>query len=147
MGRGQDDVIQGQAQQVHRQGIDFPDQGAAGIGVFLLGLTRFAPGFSGYGADELFTLGLSLGLKVPVSDRLSVRGEARGFFMTTYSAGGIFCRNGACLFSYNASGVWQGDVSASLVISLGSKRRDPERRPAQSGRPTQEYCQATETMR
>jgi hypothetical protein len=123
------------------------------IGVALLGLTRFDPGFAGYGADELFTLGLSLGLKVPLSNRLGVRAEARGFFVTTYGSAGAFCRNRACLFSYSASGLWQGDVSASLVVALGRRPADPSRRrdgrgaSGQSGFPIQEYCQATDAMR
>lgn len=88
------------------------------FGVFLMGLTRFAPGFDGYDADERFTLGLSLGAKFSLSERLGVRTEARGFFVTLASGGGILCRNGACLFSYSASGLFQGDLTAAVVMTF-----------------------------
>jgi hypothetical protein len=89
-----------------------------GFGVFLLGATRFAPGFSGFGSDTRFTLGLSLGLKTPPSRRLGLRVEGRGFFVVVESGGGALCSNGNCIFSYRASGLWQGDVTASAVIAF-----------------------------
>jgi hypothetical protein len=95
---------------------DKGDERTRFFGVFLLGLTRFAPGFGGYDADERFTLGLTLGLKHYLSDRFGVRAEARGFFAAVDSGGGTVCRNGNCLFVYSASGLWQGDVSAAVLI-------------------------------
>ena len=86
------------------------------FGVFLVGLTRFSPGLGGYDADERFTLGLSLGVKTSLSERFGLRGEARGFFVSVESGGGIACSNGLCLFRYSASGLWQGDVTAAVVI-------------------------------
>lgn len=88
------------------------------FGVFLMGLTRFAPGFDGYDADERFTLGLSLGAKFSLSDRLGLRTEARGFFVTLASGGGILCSNGTCLVRYSASGLYQGDVTAAVVMTF-----------------------------
>ena len=88
------------------------------FGVFLVGLTRFAPGLGGFDVDERFTLGLSLGLKASLSKRLGLRGEARGFFVAVESGGGILCSNGSCLFRYSASGLWQGDVTAAVVIAF-----------------------------
>lgn len=88
------------------------------FGVFLVGLTRFSPGLGGYDADERFTLGLSLGVKISLSDRFGLRGEARGFFVSVESGGGIACSNGLCLFRYSASGLWQGDVTAAVVIAF-----------------------------
>jgi hypothetical protein len=88
------------------------------FGVFLLGLTRFAPGLDGYDSDELFTLGLSLGVKTSLSRRLGLRGEARGFFAIVESGSGAVCRNGACLLRFSASGFWQGDVSAAVVLAF-----------------------------
>jgi hypothetical protein len=88
------------------------------FGVFLLGATRFAPGLSGFGSDTRFTLGLSLGLKTPPSRRIGFRAEARGFFVVVESGGGALCSNGNCLFSYRASGLWQGDVSAAVVFAF-----------------------------
>jgi len=88
------------------------------FGVFLLGLTRFAPGVAGYGADERFTLGLSLGLKTYLSNRFGFRVEARGFFVAVESGAGAVCNNGSCLFRYRASGLWQGDVSAGVLVAF-----------------------------
>lgn len=88
------------------------------FGDFLLGLTRFAPGLDGYDADELFTLGLGLGLKTMLSPRVGLRAEARGFFAVVESGGGLVCRNGACLFRFQASGLWQGDVSAGVLVGF-----------------------------
>jgi hypothetical protein len=86
------------------------------LGVFLLGLTRFAPGFSGFDADERFTVGVGLGGKVFLSERFGLRAEARGYYVIVQSGAGVACVNGNCLFRYSASGLWQGDVTAAVVI-------------------------------
>jgi hypothetical protein len=88
------------------------------FGTFLLGLTRFSPGLDGYDADEVFTLGLALGLKTTPSRRVGLRAEARGFFLPVESGGGVVCRNGACLFRFQSSGIWQGDVSAGVLVGF-----------------------------
>jgi hypothetical protein len=88
------------------------------FGVFLMGLTRFAPGLDGYDSDELFTLGLSLGLKTMLTPRIGLRAEARGFYAIVESGGGVVCLNGACLFRFQASGLWQGDVSAAVLVGF-----------------------------
>jgi hypothetical protein len=88
------------------------------FGVFLLGLSRFVPGFGGYGADERFTLGLSLGVKSQLSPRFGLRAEARGYFVVVESGAGTACVNGRCLFVYSASGLWQGDVSAGVFVAF-----------------------------
>ncbi len=88
------------------------------IGVFLLGLTRFAPGFDGFDADERFTVGVGLGGKIFLSERFGLRAEARGFYVIVESGAGIACIDGSCLFRYHASGLWQGDVTAGVVIAF-----------------------------
>jgi hypothetical protein len=87
------------------------------FGVFLLGVTRFAPGRNGIDDDARFTLGLSLGLKRRLADHLGLRAEGRGFFVTSYSATAAIC-SGSCVFLYRGSGLWQGDVSAGLLLSF-----------------------------
>jgi hypothetical protein len=94
------------------------DPSARFFGVFLMGVTRFAPGFSGYDSDERFTLGLSLGIKSSLSRHLGLRAEGRGFFVIVESGGGTICSNGTCLFRFNASGLWQGDLSAAVVLAF-----------------------------
>jgi hypothetical protein len=88
------------------------------FGTFLIGLTRFAPGLDGFDADEVFTVGLALGLKTTPSRRVGLRAEARGFFLPVDSGGGVVCRNGACLFRFQSSGIWQGDVTAGVLVGF-----------------------------
>ena len=87
------------------------------FGVFLAGLTRFAPGLFGYDSDVRFTLGLSLGLKRALSNRFGIRAEARGFFVSVDSGGGVICR-GSCLFVFCGSGLWQGDLTAGVTMAF-----------------------------
>ncbi len=87
------------------------------FGVALMGATRFVPGFSGYGQSALFTLGVGLGVKHFVSDRLALRAEARGFYAITQSSSGLFC-SGGCLFTFSGSGFSQGDVTAGVSVGF-----------------------------
>lgn len=87
------------------------------FGVALMGATRFVPGLSGYGQSALFTLGVGLGVKHFLSDRLALRAEARGFYAITQSGGGLFC-SGGCLFTFSGSGLSQGDVSAGVSVGF-----------------------------
>jgi hypothetical protein len=87
------------------------------FGVFLAGLTRFAPGLDGYSSDVRATLGLSLGIKRAISDRFGLRAEGRGFFVNVDSGAGVIC-NGSCLFVFRGSGLWQGDLSAGVTVGF-----------------------------
>jgi hypothetical protein len=86
------------------------------FGVALLGATRLAPGLSGADSELRFAVGLSLGAKVPASSRVGFRFEARGFYTVVESGGAVYCTNGACLFRFSGSGIWQGDVTAGVVL-------------------------------
>jgi len=83
------------------------------LGVGLLGLTRVVP--DGLGADERFTVALGLGLRWPLSPRLGLRVDARGYYAIVSSGGGTACVNGSCLLVFGGSGVWQGDITAGLA--------------------------------
>ena len=87
------------------------------FGVFLLGLTRFAPGLRGFDSEVRFTLGLSLGLKRALTERFGLRLEARGFFVNVNSGAGVVC-SGGCLFVFRGSGLWQGDLSGGLTLAF-----------------------------
>jgi hypothetical protein len=87
------------------------------FGVFLAGVTRFAPGLYGYDSDVRFTLGLSLGIKRSLSERFGLRAEARGFFVNVDSGAGVIC-SGSCLFVFRGSGLWQGDLSAGVTMAF-----------------------------
>jgi hypothetical protein len=83
------------------------------MGVALVGLTRVLP--DGLGADERFTVALGLGMRWPLTKRLGVRADARGYYAVVSSGGGSACVNGSCLLLFGSSGVWQGDLTAGLV--------------------------------
>ena len=83
------------------------------FGVALIGATRFAPGLDGYDSDVRFTAAVGLGVKHFLTPRFGLRAEARGFFVDVDSGGGVICRGG-CLFVFNGSGLWQGDVTAGV---------------------------------
>jgi hypothetical protein len=87
------------------------------FGVAMLGATRFVPGLSAYGSSTHFTVGLGLGLKHFFSGHFGVRAEARGFYVITEAGGGVFC-SGGCLFTFNGSGLSQGEVAAGLVLGF-----------------------------
>jgi hypothetical protein len=88
------------------------------FGTFLMGLTRFSPGLSGFDADERFTLSVSLGIKRLVSERFGFRVESRAFLVIVEAGAGAFCSGGTCLFRYSASGLWQGDVTGAVVFAF-----------------------------
>jgi len=97
------------------------------MGVALVGLTRVLP--DGLGADERFTVALGLGMRWPLTKRLGVRAEARGYYAVVSSGGATACVNGSCLLLFGSSGVWQGDLTAGLVWTFGARRDPNERRP------------------
>jgi hypothetical protein len=81
--------------------------------VFLIGMTRVVP--DGFDADERFTMAAGLGLRTSLSRRFGVRADVRAYYAVVTSGGTLACINGACLFAYAGTGVWQGDVTAALV--------------------------------
>jgi hypothetical protein len=84
------------------------------FGAFMLGATRFVP--AGSGSDTWFTLGVGAGVKTLVSRHVGFRFEARGFYTPVTVSGRVYCGFSACLFDYTGSGIFQGDVSAGLVV-------------------------------
>jgi hypothetical protein len=87
------------------------------VGVFLLGATRFAPGFSGFGSDTRFTASLGLGGKLYLSKRFGLRADARGYYVAVQSGGAALC-SGSCVFFYSGSGLWQGDLTAGVIFAF-----------------------------
>jgi len=87
------------------------------FGTFWLGATRFIPGLDEYGSELKFTGGLGLGVKTYFSDNFGLRLEVRGFYTVVKGEGGLACVNGACLFAFTGSGLWQGDVGGGLVFA------------------------------
>jgi hypothetical protein len=88
------------------------------FGVGLAGATRFVPPDFDNGSALRFAVGLSLGAKVRADDHLGLRFEARGFYTVVDAGGAIFCRGGRCLFAFDGAGLWQGDVTAGLILGF-----------------------------
>jgi len=88
------------------------------FGVFLMGATRLNPSLPQYGSDTAFTLGLSLGIKLLLSKSVGFRFEGRGFYTPVETNASMICRNGNCLFGASGSGLFQGDLSAGLIIAF-----------------------------
>ena len=86
------------------------------FGVALLGATRLDPGLTGADSELRFAGALSLGTKVMATERLGFRFEARVFYTVVESGGALYCQAGTCLFRFDGSGIWQGDVTAGLVL-------------------------------
>lgn len=95
-----------------------PDTRTRFFGAALAGMTRFVPGLDGFDTDSRFTLGVGLGFKTFLSDNLGLRFEGRGFYTFVESEGGVWCAAGRCLFAFGGSGLWQGDVSAGLILAF-----------------------------
>jgi hypothetical protein len=89
---------------------------ARAFGTFLIGATRFAP--AGFDSEWRFTVGLGLGVKTPISARVGLRFEARGYY-TPITVGGVtVCGNGGCFFKYSGSGSFQGDITAGVLFAF-----------------------------
>ena len=83
-----------------------------------LGATRFVPGLDGFGSETKFGAGIGLGVKTFPVKNVGLRFEARGFYTLVKGEGGAFCANGTCLFAFSGTGLWQGDVSAGLILAF-----------------------------
>ncbi len=88
------------------------------FGSVWLGATRFVPGLGGYDSATKFGGGVGLGVKTFLAKNVGLRFEGRAFYTLVQGEGGIACVNGSCLFVFSGSGLWQGDVSAGLILAF-----------------------------
>jgi opacity protein-like surface antigen len=95
-----------------------PDQPVRWFGTVWLGATRFVPGLPGFDSETKFGGGVGLGVKTFFGENVGLRLEARGFYTLVKGEGGVFCSNGSCLFAFSGNGLWQGDVSAGLILAF-----------------------------
>lgn len=90
---------------------------AAGIGA-----TRFTP--SGPDLDDRtrFSMSLGLGLAVPVSPRVALRVEARGYLTMMDTDTAIFCRSddgqGFCSIVASGSSLFQAELLAGIAVAF-----------------------------
>ena len=88
------------------------------FGTVWLGATRFVPGLAGFDSETKFGGGVGLGVKTFLAKNVGLRFEARGLYTLVNGEGGVFCSNGSCLFAFSGRGLWQGDVSAGLILAF-----------------------------
>jgi opacity protein-like surface antigen len=88
------------------------------FGSVWLGATRFVPGRGDVGSETKFSAAVGLGVKAFPVKNVGLRLEARGFYTLVKGEGGAFCANGSCLFAFSGTGMWQGDVSAGLILAF-----------------------------
>jgi hypothetical protein len=63
-----------------------------------------------------FALGLSLGgMVLPASSPIGFWFGTRGFYTVVESGGAVYCSGGR-LFAFSGAGIWQGDVTRSVVL-------------------------------
>jgi len=88
------------------------------FGTVWFGATRFVPGPGGFDSATKFSAAVGLGVKTFPVKNVGLRFEARGFYTLVKGEGGAFCANGTCLFAFSGTGLWQGDVSAGLILAF-----------------------------
>lgn len=103
---------------LHIGGTAFIDQpiGRGPYAVGGLGATFFSPSASGYGSETKPSMNLGFGYYWPLSDRVALRAEARGFFTLVNSSGGFLC-SGGCV------AVIKGDLFTQYGAMLGLTAR------------------------
>lgn len=92
-------------------------EGTAGRGPYVvggLGATVFSPGASGYSNEVRASANLGVGYQWPLSERVAVRVEARGYMTLVNSSGGLFC-SGGCVVSVKGDVFTQGEALIGLT--------------------------------
>jgi opacity protein-like surface antigen len=87
-----------------------------------LGVTRFSPQTGNGGDDSRFSLSLGGGIKLPVTQRFSVRLEARGFLTLVNSDSAFFCfsgdQGGACAVRVKGDSFIQYELLAGAAFAF-----------------------------
>jgi opacity protein-like surface antigen len=87
-----------------------------------LGATRLSPGLAPGSDDTRFSVSLSLGMRVPLTQHFSVRLETRGYFTPLSRDTAVFCRSdqgGAlCQIRARGSSLLQGDFLAGVTYAF-----------------------------
>jgi len=91
-----------------------------GKGVYVvggLGVTLFDPTSPSYESEMRFSINVGLGYEQPLSKRLALRFEARGYFTLINSSSAMFC-SGGCAIAISGESVTQGELSVGLAFGL-----------------------------
>jgi hypothetical protein len=82
------------------------------------GLTRMDPQGGDRTAEYFFSIALGGGAKIPLTERLGLRFDARGIFTAVNTNGTIFCANSGCAIHVQGGGVLQGELTAGLIFKF-----------------------------
>ena len=82
-----------------------------------LGATHISPANVAFSSETKFSLSLGGGLKVPLTQHLGLRFEARGYGTVVGSSGAILC-SGGCVVKFNGSLFMQFEASAGLSVAF-----------------------------
>jgi opacity protein-like surface antigen len=87
-----------------------------------LGVTRLSPGLAPGSDDTRFSMSLSLGMRIPLTQHFSLRLESRGYFTPLSGDTAVFCRSdqgGAlCRIRARGSSLFQGDFLAGATYAF-----------------------------
>ena len=78
-----------------------------------LGFTYLSPDYDNAQSDLRASFSIGIGLKWPITERISLRLETRGLATLYNNNSAIFC-NGGCAISVNGNLFLQGEVFAGL---------------------------------
>jgi hypothetical protein len=87
-----------------------------------LGVTRFSPLRAGLENRTEPSMNFGVGLRIPLSKRLDLRVEGRGYVTLLKTQGSIFCSSGnvesGCTIHARAAGLWQIEALVGLAFRL-----------------------------
>lgn len=82
-----------------------------------LGATHISPANDAFSSETKFSLSLGGGLKIPLTQHVGLRFEARGYGTVVGSSGAILC-SGGCVVKFNGSLFMQFEASAGLSVAF-----------------------------
>jgi len=82
------------------------------------GLTRMDPQGTNRTTEYYFSIALGGGAKIPLTERLGLRFDARGIFTAVNTNSTVFCANGGCAIQVNGGGLLQGELTAGLIFKF-----------------------------
>jgi opacity protein-like surface antigen len=83
-----------------------------------LGLTQVRPANSIYSSETNFMISIGGGVSVPLSERISLRFEGRGFGTFVGGDGSLLCENGQCVASFSGDLYVQVEILAGLSFTF-----------------------------
>lgn len=87
-----------------------------------IGATRLSPAGAGLDDAVEFSASLGVGLRMPLSERVALRLEARGYLTFVDSDTSIFCEvefgEGGCAFVTKGSSLFQAELSAAIAFGF-----------------------------